>query len=354
MSRVLFSPVGSRDPYDEDGEDGALIHIVRHYRPGVVVLYLSEEMADKEAIDARYSRAVNELDAGIEVRIIPCTVADVHRYDGFIPEFRRLLLGLAGEFPRAELLLNTTSGTPAMQAGLVALNAFGIPPTQAVQVAHWLYAGDGNRCLPVTSAALGVLLQRQNLKQLVHAYDYPAALALSSQASIPAEATRLIEGAAARLYGDHDKGVKCFGGTEFRYDPAKRLSEAVSCLPVYIARGQWSDFIRATTPIVDVLVNQYGGTRSDEERLAFPVRFERMPTPKQVDLQWARKLHSQVRNPVTHTLRSFTADAIKRQGGIAPSDICEKLRIETGADLTLYDRINTAILNEVDSAPLHL
>lgn len=353
MSRVLFSPVGSRDPYDDDGEDGALIHIARHYRPGVVVLYLSEEMADKEATDGRYSRALKALDAAIEVRLIRCTVTDVHRYDEFIPEFRRLLLGLAGEFPRAELLLNTTSGTPAMQAGLVALNAFGIPPTQAVQVAHWLYAGDGNRCLPVTSAALGVLLQRQNLKQLVHAYDYPAALALSSQASIPAEATRLIEGAAARLYGDHDKGVKCFGGTEFRYDPAKRLPEAVSCLPVYIARGQWSDFIRATTPIVEELVNQYGGTRPDEE-LSFKAKFERMSSPKQAELQWSRKFFRAVRNPVTHTLRSFTAEAIGRQGGISPSEICERLKAESGADLTLYDRINTAILNEVDSAPLHL
>lgn len=352
MTRVLFSPVGSRDPYS-DGEDGALTHIVRHYHPDVAVLYMSEEMFSNEAKDQRYSMALIDLTPAIEVRVVESTVTDIHRYDGLIPEFRDLLTALAKEFPRAEILLNTTSGTPAMQAGLVALNAFGLPPTQAIQVADPLYADGDNRCLPVTSAALAVLLQRQNVKHLVLAYDYAAASTLLKDANIPDQAARFIEGAAARLYGDHARGAARFGGTQFRYDGANRLPEAVACLPVYVARGQWADFIRATTPIVEELVNRYGGARSEEE-LTFIQKFRRMSTPKQTDLQWSRKFFREVRNPVTHTLKSFTPEAIHRAGGISPSQICDNLKAETDADLALYDKINVAIVKQIDDAPVHL
>lgn len=38
---ILFSPIGTADPITALG-DGPMLHIVRHYRPIVVVLFLSE------------------------------------------------------------------------------------------------------------------------------------------------------------------------------------------------------------------------------------------------------------------------------------------------------------------------
>ena len=37
--KVLFSPIGNSDPWSND-RDGAMLHIVRHYKPDVVVLFL--------------------------------------------------------------------------------------------------------------------------------------------------------------------------------------------------------------------------------------------------------------------------------------------------------------------------
>ena len=39
--RVLFSPIGTTDPI-RDCYDGGCLHIVRHYRPQKVVLYLMQ------------------------------------------------------------------------------------------------------------------------------------------------------------------------------------------------------------------------------------------------------------------------------------------------------------------------
>ena len=37
--KVLFSPIGNSDPWSND-RDGEMLHIVRHYKPDVVVLFL--------------------------------------------------------------------------------------------------------------------------------------------------------------------------------------------------------------------------------------------------------------------------------------------------------------------------
>lgn len=49
---ILFSPIGTADPITALG-DGPMLHIVRHYRPIVVVLFLSAEIAAFENADRR-------------------------------------------------------------------------------------------------------------------------------------------------------------------------------------------------------------------------------------------------------------------------------------------------------------
>lgn len=52
---ILFSPIGTADPITALG-DGPMLHIVRHYRPIVVVLFLSAEIAAFENADRRTPR----------------------------------------------------------------------------------------------------------------------------------------------------------------------------------------------------------------------------------------------------------------------------------------------------------
>ena len=46
MKRILFSCVGSTDPV-RGLRDGSMLHIMRHYRPDKVVLYLSAEIRER-------------------------------------------------------------------------------------------------------------------------------------------------------------------------------------------------------------------------------------------------------------------------------------------------------------------
>lgn len=114
---ILFSPIGTADPITALG-DGPMLHIVRHYRPIVVVLFLSAEIAAFENADRRYSAAITRLAPETDVRIVTYTNPSVHRFDLFVPVFRNHLVELSAEFPDRTILLNTSSGTPAMQAAL--------------------------------------------------------------------------------------------------------------------------------------------------------------------------------------------------------------------------------------------
>ena len=57
---VLFSPIGTADPLTQLG-DGPMLHIVRHYRPERVVLFLSPKMAQLQEQDQRYTKAIELL-----------------------------------------------------------------------------------------------------------------------------------------------------------------------------------------------------------------------------------------------------------------------------------------------------
>lgn len=60
--RVLFTCVGTSDPVREM-RDGSMLHIMRHYRPEKVYIFLSKEMEDFEKADRRLEKTfcfVNE------------------------------------------------------------------------------------------------------------------------------------------------------------------------------------------------------------------------------------------------------------------------------------------------------
>lgn len=251
---ILFSPIGTADPITALG-DGPMLHIVRHYRPIVVVLFLSAEIAAFENADRRYSAAITRLAPETDVRIVTYTNPSVHRFDLFVPVFRNHLVELSAEFPDRTILLNTSSGTPAMQAALVAINVFGIPRTTAVQVSTPARAlskpgdrespdaydlelmwdanddnqpGAPNRCFEATSAALGALLERANLKQLIVSYDYSAAVTIAADSRLPDQVSNLIRGAMHRSRLEHLVAPKFFKDTAFTYDPANKVAEYIS------------------------------------------------------------------------------------------------------------------------------
>ncbi len=300
--RILFSPVGTADPLTTLG-DGPMLHIVRHYQPDKVVLFLSPEMAKFERKDNRNKCAIELLskELGIELPQIVYEYSDkdeAHRYDFYIEEFADLLTQLDTENPDAEIIINVSSGTPAMEQALVAFDAFDRLGLRALQVSTpakgmnqpgdredprdydletlWELNPDKggtreNRCVEVESAHFNDLLIRDNIRALVNDFDYAAASFLAGQSkTFPEEAKRFIDGCVSRMELDNLKAAEIFGGTEFAYDPAERLQEYLWVLEVYLKRQQWADYLRAITPALfetlhSFIKNELGV--SDEEWL---------------------------------------------------------------------------------------
>lgn len=142
MSCILFSPVSDRDPCSADRtfrnvyRDGALLHIVRHYQPHKVYLFLTERFQKFEAKDERYTKMLKHVAPEIEIQLLYCPkeIQNVALFDQFDAPFAEYLRTIHQENPTDQLLVNVSSGTPQMQASLYLLVATLTFPVKAVQV----------------------------------------------------------------------------------------------------------------------------------------------------------------------------------------------------------------------------
>ena len=136
--KILFSPVGTADPLTMLG-DGPMLNIVRYHRPDKVVLFFSPRMAKYQELDARFTRAIELLCASEEavcpeLELVESPHQKVYQFDHYIEEFEGILTRLKAENPKATILVNVSSGTPAMEQALVALGSFGHLDIQMLQV----------------------------------------------------------------------------------------------------------------------------------------------------------------------------------------------------------------------------
>lgn len=281
--RILFSPVGTADPLTILG-DGPMVHLCRHFQPDVVVLYISPKMAEYEDFDNRFERAITLLceHTGQKMPLIQkyySDVADVHMYDVFISEFEAILKELS-QLKSRNLIVNTSSGTPAMQQALVALVAFGrIPKLKAAQVSTpraginkkddredpkkydfetlWELNPDNepkrscDRVIEVVTPNFSDMLLNEELRALIKEYNYSAAVTLAqSIQSLSQDVRNLICAADARLKLDGQRAAPAFAKSSLSYDREKALPEYISMLEVRLKQGLWADFTRSVTPAI--------------------------------------------------------------------------------------------------------
>ena len=141
MKRVLVSFVGMKDPFtindikDKEGKvviksikrDGSLTHILRHYKKEnktidrVYVCYSKELYEYKEQI----TLAIKHFFTDIEIINLPKNNSelrtDVNKYGTFYPMVSRIFEEIKKEFlyeKYCEIIINISSGTPAMQTDL--------------------------------------------------------------------------------------------------------------------------------------------------------------------------------------------------------------------------------------------
>ena len=238
---ILFSPVSDRDPCspakkrNDIYHDGALLHIVRHYHPEKVYLFLTRRFRDFEDKDHRFTKLLLHLNPNIQIEMIDCpdAIQNAAAFDQFDTPFHDYLERIHQDNPDAQLLVNVSSGTPQMQAALYLLAAtlnFPVHPVQVMspekdsnaqdryqfELGKNILVEDGteypdaegnpvvcteNRCRDVqcTNAIRTVLTK--NIQQLVGHYDYTAALDLyeSSKELFHTELSDLLKTAFAHI-----------------------------------------------------------------------------------------------------------------------------------------------------------
>lgn len=286
---VLFSPIGGTDPI-ENYADGPMLHICRVYKPKKVYLYLSAEMVKHQQDDQRYTccleRLSEKLSVAMDVELIERpALTEVHLYENFYGEFEEQIVRIQKNHPDSTLILNVSSGTPAMKATLLTLAA--IVETYnalAVQVAtpmkaqnprgekkqtfeldaYWELNADNeaplvNRCLPQQHINIPVKVKTKIMEGHIKCYDYAAALEVAKEIAsfIPAEGISLLQAAVYRLQLNQPRFDKIMNTLEGDYDfiPVKDSSkraifESVLWLQIKQKREDYVDFLRGITPVV--------------------------------------------------------------------------------------------------------
>ena len=138
---ILFSPVGGTDPISvANKKDGSLLHICRWYKPDEVILYMSAEIMENHKKDNRYIYCLEKLSELInkkmEYRFIERPeLTEVQDFNFFYNEFREILKQTYKQMNKGDkLLLNVSSGTPAMKSALLGISNLGELPFKAIQV----------------------------------------------------------------------------------------------------------------------------------------------------------------------------------------------------------------------------
>jgi CRISPR type III-A/MTUBE-associated protein Csm6 len=155
--RILFSPVGMRDPVKKD-YDGPMLHIVRHYRPDIVHLFLSKECTQFHRKRDLYGFFIRNVVPGCQIVAHETDITEVHDFDLFTERIYPILADIFNEYPDCELLANVSSGTPQMQAALCILIMRSPFPIKPIQVTTPEIASNMQPDIPDMQKALDNLI----------------------------------------------------------------------------------------------------------------------------------------------------------------------------------------------------
>ena len=336
---ILFSPVGGTDPISNDNfQDGAMIHISRFYKPDEIYLYCTSYVIENESKDHRYTYCLSKLYESMKkelnYKIIKrADLDEVYDFDVFYNDFREEITKIVKSLNAEDrLIINISSGTPAMKSSLVVLVTLGEIDAQLIQVTtpnkginrhdhngydvEWLWEnnidneeGAENRCKEIVCPSLVQLKNEEMIKRLVCSYDYSAALDIIDlmPESCVSRYKHAIDAAKQRLQLDFAAVESICKDIELdinifhpiREPKYKAIYEYSLSLYIKYKRNEYADFIRAITPLILKLyaliihkelkidiykfANNYKGWTWDKKKL-----YQNLDTQKWINV-WNRK-----------------------------------------------------------------
>lgn len=291
--KILFSPVGGTDPMSETNfHDGALLHISRHYKPDVIYLYMSKDILQRQDKDDRYRYCLQKLGEKLghvfEIFVIERReLTQVQLFDPIYSDFEAILDEITGKMDATdELLLNISSGTPAMKSALLVLATMTDIPCQCIQVntptkamnqqehsevyepaERWELNPDNykykpgdenyNRTHPEKLISLKRLKYEEVIKEYVSHYNYHAALVLAhkmkAEYTVPYVDKLTLADARQQLdFSAVDILIKAQDAAIYgpiRRTESRRVYEYMLALQAKVARAEYADFLRGLSPI---------------------------------------------------------------------------------------------------------
>lgn len=326
--RILFSPVGNTDPYASGRgafpySEGSMLHICRNYEPDKIYLYMSRDIADYEELDHRFTRALSMFyksrnksvdiqvtdnhffvdyigrTEGNKIEIVALennALYDPQDFNFFYNEYEKIF-GMMMEVVNEEdeILLNVSSGTPAMKSALIVLkNLKQYDNCYLIQVDSPSRHGRGgkteydfeeayrvnqenrleaertengselrrgyldNRCKEIECRDLGRIQMENVVKKLIDKYDYTAGLEIMRSGIFSKNKSRkcgnLLEMAYKRLTLDTDGAEEIANSNKIELFPEcdhqdRLYMEYALALKVKIEQKQYIDFTRGITPL---------------------------------------------------------------------------------------------------------
>lgn len=299
---ILFSAVGHSDPVSNK-HDGAILHICRHYKPSKVYLIYSKEMCEIRDSDNRFEAAIDDLNKRecLDIKceaILKPELENVHRFDDLVDIMKGELEKIHTANSGSEILLNVSSGTPAMKGAFI-LIANLLPASYKLKVIQvsapertWKAKEDDNKELSKkifediknnsdfaqdspdrtyveSMSNIYSEIVKKDICAHVDAYDYPAAIRQLEEiydhnGKISDRVRKLLDAANLRLNGcDASKIKKLLSADETSKVFGKiapdlfDLSEYALWMNIKLKSNQITDFIRGLTPICYELPIKY-------------------------------------------------------------------------------------------------
>ena len=284
--KILFSPIGGTDPIS-NFRDGAFLHICRHYQPDKVYLYLSAEMCRFHDDNNRYIYCLTQLGELLghqfEYEIIRRDdLEDVQIFDYFIEEYKRIIWQILNQEETDHILVNVSSGTPAMKSALLMLSVLYPDKILPIQVStpekrmnphdedrykydvegYWSVNEDNeegavNRCVVALNHSWLMEVKKETIIRQIEACDYVAAVSLLEEVvgDKDQEMLHLIKAAACRLKLDSSGMERELRGISVGFIPVKEgnlryMTEYALGLQIRLRKEEYADFVRALSPLL--------------------------------------------------------------------------------------------------------
>lgn len=294
MAKVLFSVISGADPISYC-KDGPMLHLCRWVKPDVTALFLSGDFLKYHRSDDRYRKSILELGKriGHEFEILIFEeegLENPHVFDAFYDTFEKRFNEIFQKYgDDTELIVNLSSGTPAMQACLatMAINDPHKIILKQVSVAkadknrtqreknkdfdfatYWETDEDNEpeqpcRVIDIENEAFNKRVQKELIAEHVRKYDYHAAMLVadSIRNSLSEELYCLLKIARWRVQLNSrdylaevrkmkDKIPGIEGIIPYRSDSERPLYEYLLSLSIKLKRQDFAELVFGVTPML--------------------------------------------------------------------------------------------------------